>query len=355
MKIPIADLVAQHAPLRDELVAAFGRVVDSGRFILGPEVEAFEREVAALHGVAHAVGVSSGTDALLAALMALEVGPGDEVITTPFSFFASAACAARLGARVVFADVDDDLLLDADDARRKVTARTRAIVFVHLFGRVGAPPRGDVPVIEDAAQAIGAAGVGRLGKMACLSFFPTKNLGALGDAGLVMTDDGGLADRLRSLRAHGQRGRYRHDLLGGNFRIDALQAALLRAKLPRLHAWNERRMAHARLYDRLLADTPLGLPRFRDGDVVHHYVVRAPDRDSLREALRARDIETEVYYPVPLHRQACIAQDVSLPRAERAAAEVLALPVHAELGPGAVERVGAAVREHYGRAHSEPR
>jgi len=348
VKIPIADLVAQHAPLRDELLAAFQRVVDSGRFILGPEVEAFEREVAELHGVAHAVGVSSGTDALLAALIALGVGPGDEVLTTPLSFFATAGCVARLGARPVFTDIDDDLLLDAWDAERKVSSRTRAVILVHLFGKVGAPPRIDVPIIEDAAQAVGAARVGKLGRMACLSFFPTKNLGALGDAGMVITDDAELAEKLRALRAHGKRQRYRHDLLGGNFRLDALHAALLRAKLPRLREWNLRRMEHALAYDRLLAGTPLGLPRFAHGDVVHHYVVRAKDRDRLREHLAAREIETEIYYPVPLHRQPALLQDVSLPRAERACAEVLALPVHAELPPGAVERVAAAVREHYG-------
>jgi len=348
MRVPIADLAAQQAAVHDDLEAAFRRVVQSGRFILGPEVEAFEREVATLHGAVHAVGMSSGTDALLATLMALKVGPGDEVITTPLSFFATAGCIARLGARPVFADVDDDLLLDAGDALRRITPRTRAIVVVHLFGRVCDAPRSEVPVIEDAAQSIGAARVGKLGRAACLSFFPTKNLGALGDAGMVLTDDKDLGDRLRLLRAHGQRTRNHHEVLGGNFRLDALHAALLRAKLPHLRAWNERRMHNARLYDRLLAGTPLRLPRFRAGDVVHHYVVRANDRDALHEYLQKREIQTEVYYPIPLHRQPATAQDVSLPRAERAADEVLALPVHAELPEGAVEHVAAAIREHYG-------
>jgi dTDP-4-amino-4,6-dideoxygalactose transaminase len=348
VNVSIADLVAQHAPLEDELQAAFRRVVGSGRFILGPEVAALEQDLASLHGVKNAVGVSSGTDALLAALMALGVGPGDEVLAPALSFFATAGSIARLGARPVFADVDDDLLLDADDAARRITPRTRAIVTVHLFGRVCEPPRTDLPVIEDAAQAVGAARVGKLGQVACLSFFPTKNLGALGDAGMVLTDDAGLAGRLRALRAHGQSQRYRHEVLGGNFRLDALHAALLRVKLPRLHAWNERRLGHARAYDQLLRGTPLVLPRFRPGDVVHHYVVRAPDRERLREHLAARGVQTEVYYPLPLHRQPATAQDVSLPRAERACAEVLALPVHAELPDGAVEHVAAAIREHYG-------
>jgi len=348
MRIPIVDLGAQHAAISGDLEAAFRRVVTSSRFILGPEVEALERDVAAIHGVRHAIGVASGTDALLAALMELGMGPGDEVLTTPLSFFATAGCIARLGALPVFADVDDDMLLDPEDAVRRITPRTRAIVLVHLFGRVCEPPETDIPVIEDAAQAVGAARVGKLGRAACLSFFPTKNLGALGDAGMVLTDDADAAGRLRALRSHGRRQRDRHDLLGGNFRIDALQAALLGVKLRRLSDWNARRMQNARTYDRLLQETPLKLPRFRDGDVVHHYVVRAPDRDRLRDHLSSQDIETQIYYPIPLHRQPAIAQDVSLPRAERAVDEVLALPVHAELGDEAIETVAAAIHQHYG-------
>ncbi len=350
--IPMADLAAQHAPLADELVAAFRRVVASGRFVLGPEVEAFERAVAQRHGVRHAIGVSSGTDALLAALMALGVGPGDEVITTPTSFFATAAVVARLGATPIFADIDEDYLMDARAAERAVTPRTRAIILVHLFGRVAAAPRVSVPIVEDAAQAFGARGVGRIGAAACLSFFPTKNLGALGDAGLVLTDDDDRAARLRKVRVQGQRRKHQHEILGGNFRLDELQAALLRVKLPHLDAWNARRRENADAYAARLTGTPLRLPRFADGDVVHQYVVRTPYRDALRAYLAERGVETDVYYPLPMYRQPALGGDgaaaaASCPNAEAAARDTLALPVHSEIGEAEVARVADAIVAFY--------
>lgn len=346
--IRMAEITAHHAPHEEALCETFRRVLRSGRFILGPEVEALEREVAALHGARFGVGVTSGTDALLAVLMALGVGPGDEVVTTPLSFFATAAVIVRAGARPVFADVGEDWLLDPRAAERAVTPRTRAVIPVHLFGQVAEIPDVRVPVIEDAAQAIGAARVGKLGRAACFSFFPTKNLGAIGDAGMVLTDDEDLARRLRVLRSQGQPRKNVMEVVGGNFRIDELQAALLRVELPHLSTWNERRRANARRYGELLAGTRLCLPRLRDGDVVHHYVVRAPERDRLKAHLRERGIETEIYYPT-MHTQPALAHlRASCPRAEAMAAEALALPVHAEMTDADVARVAGEVRAFYG-------
>lgn len=368
MKVPLLDLKAQYAPIRDAVREAIDRVCDSGRFVLGPEVEALEREVAAYCGVRHAVGVSSGTDALLVALMALDVGPGDDVVTTPYSFFATAGVVARLGARPVFADIRPDTFnLDPDAAVSRLTPKTKAVLPVHLYGRcadtaslAGAARARGIPVIEDAAQALGsvdAAGrkAGTLGAAACFSFFPTKNLGGFGDGGMVVTDDDALAKRIRRLRVHGAEPKYYHKEVGGNFRLDALQAAILRVKLPHLDGWAKGRRANAARYGELFAKAGLSgevtLPGDEPGHVYNQYVVRCRDRDRLRAHLTAEGIGTEVYYPVPLHLQECFRSgdfpEGSLPAAEAAAKESLALPVYPELAPEQLERVVGAIRDFY--------
>ncbi|HEY6034203.1 MAG TPA: DegT/DnrJ/EryC1/StrS family aminotransferase, partial [Kofleriaceae bacterium] len=280
-------------------------------------------------------------------------GPGDEVITTAMSFFATAGAVARLGATPVFADIDPRTFnLDPASALARVTSKTRAIIPVHLFGRladVDALATANVPIVEDAAQAVGAPGMGKRNNLVTLSFFPSKNLGAAGDAGMVLCDDASLSDRVRLYRTHGSRPKYVHHVVGANLRMDTLQAAILRVKRPHLAAWNAQRRRNAALYRELLAGTPLVLPDDAPGHVWHHFVVRAPKRDELRAHLRAREIETEVYYPLPLHLQPCFpgGKQGDLPEAERAAAEVLALPVHPDLAPAQLEWVAQAVRELY--------
>jgi dTDP-4-amino-4,6-dideoxygalactose transaminase len=363
--IPLLDLNAQHAAISGELRAAFERVLSSGQFILGPELEQFEREVGSYLGAPHALGISSGTDALLLALMALDVGPGDEVIAPTFSFFATAGAIARLGAKPVFVDIEPHTFnLDVAHVEAKLSPRTKAIIPVDLFGQTCDLERllplaeaHGVPIIEDAAQALGAssrehrAGVDTM--FGCYSFFPSKNLGALGDGGLLTVRDSQLAQRARVLRAHGAEPKYYHSLVGGNFRLDALQAAFLRVKLPHLARWTAARRENARLYDRLFAEANLdpGLlqtpARVFEGHVYNQYVIRTPRRDELQKALRAQGIGCEIYYPVPLHLQACFAylgeKPGSFPVAERAAREVLALPIFAELGEARIERVVRAV------------
>jgi len=351
--VPLLDLQAQYRPLRDAVLAAVTRVCDSQRCILGDEVAALEHELAAYLGVGHAIGVSSGTDALVAALMALEIGPGDEVITPTFSFFASAGSVVRVGARPVFVDIDPvSFNLDVAAVARAITPRTKAIMPVHLYGQAAdmttlldvARAHG-LAVIEDAAQAIGAkdrgTAVGGLGTIGCFSFYPTKNLGAFGDGGLVTTNDAALAGRLRLLRDHGQFPKYHHALVGGNFRLDAIQGAVLRVKLPYLAAWTEGRRRNAARYRELFAAAGLEgvvtLPAERDGvyHVYNQFVVQVPDRDRVRERLTADGIGTEIYYPVPFHRQACFAglghPLDGFPHADRTAGRVLALPIYAEL------------------------
>jgi dTDP-4-amino-4,6-dideoxygalactose transaminase len=362
--IPIADVGRRIASVEPGLRDAFDRVLRSGRFILGPEVSSLERAIAARCGVAQGIGVSSGTDALLVAMMALGVGPGDEVVTTPLSFFASVGAILRLGARPVLADVDlASFNLDPAKAAERVTPRTKAIEVVHLFGQcaevaplVDAAAGVHAAVIEDAAQALGATRDGRpagsLGTVGCLSFFPTKNLGCLGDGGMVVTSDEALADRTRMLRAHGAKPKYVHHAVGGNFRLDELQAAMLGVMLPHLDAWNLRRRENADRYDALLADAGLsgqGLvvpPARAPGctHVFHHYVIRVPRlRDALATHLAGRGIETAVYYPVGFHRQPCLEhlgyRDGDFPMAEQATREVLAIPVYPELTPSQQERV----------------
>lgn len=354
MKIPLFDMAAELAPLRADLDRAIARVLDSGVFIGGDEVGAFERELAAAAGARRAIGVSSGTDALLAIFLALGVGAGDEVVTTPFTFFATAGSAARLGARVVFADIDDDTLaLDPDRAAAACSDRTRAVVPVHLFGRPAPLPAVACPIVEDAAQSIGAGPPA--GIAAALSFFPTKNLGALGDAGAVLTDDDALADRIALVRSHGARPKYHHVALGGNFRLDALQAAILRAKLPHLDALVAARRAHASAYRAQFAAAAippeLRLPPPHPAHVYHQFVIRAPRRDQLRAHLAAAGVGTEIYYPEPLHLQPCFAalgyRRGALPIAERAATDVLALPIYPALSGAAIAYVVEQIAAFY--------
>lgn len=376
--VPLLDLEAQYRPLRDEILAAITRVCDSQRFIMGPEVESLERELAAQLGVSHAIGVSSGTDALLVAMMALGVGTGDEVITSTYSFFATAGCVTRLGAVPRLVDIDPVTYnLDPAAVRAAITPRTRAIIPVHLYGLctdmdpiVEMAARANVPVIEDACQAIGATYKGRqagsIGTAGCFSFFPSKNLGAFGDAGLVTTNDAGLAHEIRLLRNHGAEpaasvraetppgsgeaspksrggvdGRYFHSRIGGNFRLDALQAAVLRVKRPHLAAWTEARRANARVYASLFKaaglDARIALPAEPEGrrHIFNQFVVRVPDRDRVRASLAARGIGTAIYYPVPFHLQECFAslghRRGDFPAAEAAADSTLALPIYGEL------------------------
>jgi dTDP-4-amino-4,6-dideoxygalactose transaminase len=353
MRVPLLDLPAQYAQIGPEIEAAVKRVLASGHYIMGEDIPALERELAADHGITEAIAVSSGTDALLAALWALGIGPGDEVITTAMSFFATAGCVARLGATPVFADIDPVTFnLDPQAALAKVTKRTKAIIPVHLFGRLAdlAPlAAANVPILEDAAQTVGAPGMGQGKNLVTLSFFPSKNLGAAGDAGMVLGNDAALIDRVRLYRTHGARPKYIHHVVGANLRMDTLQAAVLRAKRPYLAAWNAKRRANALRYHELLAGTPLALPADAPGHVWHHFVVRAPKRDELRAFLRTREIETEVYYPLPLHLQPCFpgGREGEMPHAERAAQEVLALPVHPDLVDAQLEFVAESVRAFY--------
>ena len=354
-RVPLLDLQAQYLPLREEILSAIARVCDSQRFILGPEVIALERELAEHLEVPEAIAVSSGTDALLAAMMALGIGPGDEVVTTTYSFFATAGCISRLGATPRFVDIDP-LTCNIDPAavRAAITPRTRAVIPVHLYGQcadmdpvIAVAQAAGIPVIEDACQAIGARYHGRqtgsLGTIACFSFFPSKNLGAFGDAGLVTTTDPRLAHEVRLLRNHGAEPKYYHHRIGGNFRLDALQAAVLRVKLPHLGRWTGMRRANAARYVELFGkaglDRRVRLPVESVGctHIYNQFVVHVPDRDRVRARLTERGIGTEIYYPVPFHLQACFAdlayRTGDFPQAERAAEETLALPIYGELTP----------------------
>ena len=368
-KVPLLDLTAQFGPLRASVLEAIARVCDAQRFILGPEVDALERELETFLGIPHAVGVSSGTDALLAALMALDVGAGDEVITTPFSFFATAGSIARVGARPVFVDIDRATFnIDASAVASAITSKTKAILPVHLFGQSAdmAPllelsERAGVPVVEDAAQAIGASyrgrPVGGIGAIGCFSFFPTKNLGAFGDAGLVTTPDGTLARKLRALRQHGGETKYHHDLVGANFRLDALQAAILRVKLPHLAGWTAARRRNAERYEALfkaadlVGTVTLPATSSESTHIYNQFVVRVPERDHLRAYLQSSGIGTEVYYPVALHLQPCFRglgyRRGSFPVAETAANEALALPIYGELSEAQQTWVVEAIRNFF--------
>lgn len=367
MPVPLLDLTRQYQPLREEIRQAIDRVCDSQRFILGTEVEGFEREASTALDAAHAVGVTSGTDALLVALMALGVGRGDEVVLPTFTFFATAGVVIRLGATPVFVDIDPvDYCMDPRDLRARIGDRTRAIIPVHLFGQAAAMDEimeaaGDVPVVEDCAQAWGASfngrQVGSIGAMGAFSFFPSKNLGCFGDGGLVTAADSELDRSLRELRVHGQSGPYQHLVVGGNFRIDALQAAILRVKLPHVGRWVEGRRANAERYRGLFTNAGLehivGLPAAvaGRGHTFNQYVIRAPRRDELRVYLTDLGIGAAIYYPLPLHLQPCFEAlgygEGDCPVAEQASREVLALPVFPELSESELEEVVNAIEEFY--------
>lgn len=367
--LPFLDLKAEFQDIRAEIAEAVNRVLESQHFILGPEVESLEHEIARLTDCRYAVGCASGSDALVLALMALEIGRGDEVVTTPFTFFASAGSIARVGARPVFADIDcSSFNISAQAVKKAITPRTRAIMPVHLFGlpadmgeiqEIAAARR--LPIIEDAAQAIGARhegkAVGSIGSIGCFSFFPSKNLGGAGDGGMLTTNDSVFADRLRVLRVHGARRKYDHELLGINSRLDALQAAILRVKLRHLDAWGTARRTNALRYHDLLREfrlenvvDPPTIPRGRT-HVFNQFTVRAKERDELSAHLKRRGIPTEIYYPKPLHLQRAFAylshKAGDFPLSEEASLAVLSLPVYPKLSEEDQRAIVAAMADFY--------
>ncbi|HXG46570.1 MAG TPA: DegT/DnrJ/EryC1/StrS family aminotransferase [Methylomirabilota bacterium] len=362
MQVPFLNLAAQHAALQDEVMAAVGRCLTSGHYILGPNVAALEQEIAALSGTAFGIGVNSGSDALTLSLRALDIGPGDEVITSPFTYIAPAEAIHQVGARIVFADIDPDTFnLDPADVARRLTPRTRAIIPVHLFGQP-APMRDlealtrdrGIDLVEDCAQAIGARyhgqPVGSLGRLGCFSFYPTKNLGADGDGGMVVTREEALAKKLRMLRVHGIERRYYHDLHGFNSRLDEIQAAILRVKLPRLSGWNARRGQIAARYREGLAGLPLTLPVVLPGleHVYHVFAILTDQRDALQKHLAERGVPTIIYYPLPLHLQRLYEglgfRRGDYPVAEAVAERILPLPMYPELTDEQVDYVLQVIR-----------
>ena len=368
MNVPLLDLKAQYAIIKAEVDAAVAEVLESQHFILGSQVEQCEKAIAAYSNCAHAIGVSSGSDALLACLMAENIGTGDEVITTPYSFFATAGAIARLGATPVFVDTDPlTYNIDVSQMSSKITRKTRAIIPVHLYGQMAdmeavmhlADAHGLV-VIEDAAQAIGAEHKGRragsIGHYGCFSFFPSKNLGGAGDGGMVVTNDAQRGEKVRCIRGHGAKPKYYHKIIGGNFRLDAIQAAVVSAKLPHLDEWTAARQRNAERYDRLFneAHVPITLPaRQVDRHIFNQYVIRAPGRDELQAHLKKNGIGTEVYYPVPLHLQECFAylgyKPGAFPESEWAAKETLALPIYPELSEAQALFVVECICEFFGQ------
>jgi len=372
MQVALLDLRAQYSTIRAEVEAAIADVMESQHFILGPKVEQCEEAIARYCNCSHAVGVSSGSDALLACLMAENIGPGDEVITTPYTFFATVGAIARVGATPVFVDIDPVTYnLDVFQISSKVTRKTRAIIPVHLYGQmadmdtvVAVAEKHGLVVIEDAAQAIGAESNGRragsIGRYGCFSFFPSKNLGAAGDGGMVVTNNAQSAEKLKCLRAHGSKPKYHHKLVGGNFRLDALQAAIVSAKLPHLDQWTAARQQNAKKYDQLFSEAGLasasdgppqvGLPSvITNRHIFNQYVIRLSCRDQLQAALQQQGIGTEVYYPIPMHLQECFAYlghgVGAFPESERAAKETLALPISPELSESQLRYVVESIRD----------
>jgi dTDP-4-amino-4,6-dideoxygalactose transaminase len=352
-QIPLVDVRAQYAPFLDELKERIAEVLDSGRFILGPNVQAFEEEAAAYLGVRHAIGVANGTDALVLALDAMGVGDGHEVVLPAFTFYATAEAVMRRGARPVFAEIDPSTLnLDPEDVARRINTRTKAIVPVHLFGRP-APldelAKLGVPLLEDAAQAFGARGVATTGAASTFSFFPTKNLFAFGDGGLVTTDDDELAERVRLLRFHGSRDKQVFDLVGYNSRLDEVQAAVLRVFLAKIEEWNRSRREAAARYAELGLGDACELPGDEPGHVYHMYVVRSPERDRIARSLGDADIASASYYTTPLHLQPALRflghREGDFPETERAGRENLALPLWAGITPDVQERVVETVKK----------
>jgi dTDP-4-amino-4,6-dideoxygalactose transaminase len=364
--MPFLDLKAQFATIRNEILDAVTRILESQHFILGPEVESLEREVAVLTGCSHAIGCASGSDALILALLALEIGRADEVITTPFTFFASAGSIARVGAKPVFVDIDPQTFnIDPAAIKRAITPRTKAIMPVHLFGlsadmnAIHEIATSRFAVIEDAAQAIGARyegrAVGSLGEIGCFSFFPSKNLGGAGDGGMITTNSSKLADRLRLLRVHGARTKYEYEMLGINSRLDAMQAAILRVKLRYLDRWAVARRNNAQRYRELFSEfrldsmiTPPATPA-RLSHVYNQFTIRVKERDALREHLRGRGIPTEIYYPKPLHLQKAFAylghKEGDFPFSEAASLEVVSLPIYPELSEEQQRSIVAAIAD----------
>ncbi|MBI2190823.1 MAG: DegT/DnrJ/EryC1/StrS family aminotransferase [Planctomycetes bacterium] len=377
MQVPLLDLKAQYATIRQEIEGPVLELIASQKFILGKVVEDFEADAARYCAVPHALGVSSGTDALLLALMALDIRPGDEVITSSYSFFATAGCIHRVGARPIFVDIDPATYnLEPAGVRSAITARTRALIPVHLFGQCASmqhlleisEARG-IPIVEDAAQAIGAEYCGRraggMGRIGCFSFFPSKNLGAFGDAGMVTTNDPALADRMKILRAHGAQPKYYHRVVGGNFRLDALQALVLHIKLRHLDDWTSGRQRVAGRYGELFRRSGLvgcghvRLPEAREGrHIFNQFILRVQRRDALKSHLTAQGIGTEIYYPVPLHLQECFRYlgyaEGAFPESEAAARETLAIPTYAELTVEQQEHVVDAIRKFYASGSPTP-
>jgi len=370
MQVPLLDLKEQNLALRPEIEAALGRVLDSNGFILGGEVVELEKELAAYCGTKYAIGCASGSDAILLALMAFDIGPGDEVITTPYSFFATVSSITRLGATPVFVDIDPVTYnIDVSRIEAKITAKTKAIEPVHLYGQCAdiaaqkaISEKHGVPLIEDAAQAIGAEenGIraGGFGDVGCFSFYPSKNLGGMGDGGFVTTNDDALAKKLLALRVHGSEEKYYHKYVGLNSRLDGFQGAVLRVKLPSLDTWTDRRRANAENYRRMFTDLGLteqvGLPAERENckHIYNQYVIRVPQqRDELRAFLTQKGIGTDIYYPVPLHLQECFAYLGytlgDMPEAEKAARETLALPIYPELRPEQQKHVVTVIGEFF--------
>lgn len=363
MQVPLLDLKAQYAPLRSEIHEAVEAVLDSQMCILGPAVEAFERQVDGMVAPAKTLGVSNGTDALLMALMGLEIGPGDEVILPPFTFVATAAAVERVGAKPVFADVEERYFnIDPDAIEAAITPRTKAIMPVHLYGqcadmrRISAIAKAhSLRVIEDAAQALGATQDGRpactFGDAACVSFYPTKNLGAAGEAGLLATADPELFERLRVIRNQGMEPRYEHQYVGGNFRMDAIQGAVLGIKFRQLQDWNARRAEIALRYESLLAKADVTTPSVAQGNthVYHQYTIKTHDREGLKAFLADRSVGSDVHYPIPLHLQPCFRglghRVGDFPVAEKLAGEVLSLPIYPELSDQQIEYVAGAIIE----------
>jgi dTDP-4-amino-4,6-dideoxygalactose transaminase len=370
MNVPLLDLKEQNDALRPEVEAALGRVLDTNGFILGGEVAALENELAEYCGVKHAIGCASGSDAILLAFMALDVGPGDEVITTPYSFFATVSSITRLGATPVFVDIEPNTYnIDATQIEAKITPRTKAIEPVHLYGQCAdmaainkVADKHGIAVVEDAAQAIGAqqngAHAGDLGAIGCFSFYPSKNLGGMGDGGFLTTNDDKLAAKLRALRVHGAEEKYYHKYVGLNSRLDGFQGAVLRIKLPHLDAWTERRRQNAVTYNELFESHGLTeqitLPVERDNakHIYNQYVIRVANcRDELRNYLTTHDVGTDIYYPVPLHLQECFAylgyKVGNLPESEKAANETLALPIFPELEREQLEFVAQTIADFF--------
>lgn len=349
MQVPLLDLKAQYAKIKDEVLAAVSEVLESQRCIGGPKVEELEKKIAEISDCKFAVGASSGTDAILNTLMSLEIGAGDEVITTPFTFFATVGCIARTGAKAVFVDIDPKTYnIDSNKIANAVTEKTKAIIPVHLFGQVAemepimeVAAKHNLAVIEDAAQSITSTYKGKkagsIGTAGCFSFFPSKNLGGIGDGGMIVTNDEKLYHRAFIMRNHGSKPKYYHEFVGGNFRLDPVQAAALLVKLPYLDRWSQARRSNAEYYNRKFEGTVVKTP-YISGDcksIYNQYVIRVPRRDEVVAHLRAKSIGCEIYYPVPMHLQECFKylgyREGDFPESEKAAKEVMALPIYPEL------------------------